>query len=1474
MKKTLVLSMLVLALFSTGGVRTCLAAEPLMSAYTSYPIFMVESVKPNILILLDNSGSMNFCAYGTWPGDGGTVGDHPFTGSPYCNGLIETKICQSSDDAEERNGDGYSYYNSDDLDLGRDSSAAYPNQIIGMRFQNIAIPPGATITNAYITFETKAVYSDVQADIFLTIKGEASDDAQTFTTASYNISSRPTTTASAAWTVPPWNNAAEMHQTPDLSAVIQEIVNRAGWVKNNSLAIIITNVDDPPNSGRMASDWDHTPAKAPLLHIEFEPGDQCKSYYGYFDPNARYTYNSGVFERDAAGLWDGNWLNWLCMRRVDIARKVLAGGLATSRTGGGNTTLIGDDHSAQPGRHFKKWFDDTAGAVSPYTGNYCYGIKGGYIYVDSDNDPYNGYIERYIIKVKKDVVSEPDVFLDGNIAGILQRVADKARWGLSWFNTDDEGGQISDSVDAGSITNMITNIENKKASTSTPLAEAFYTATGYFRQVTEGRYHSGDYGINDLNDPFYWNELGNTDEECFVDCNKSFVLLITDGESTHDISGIPAYLQDYDNDGNDPGNYPYPSNPSNPGSDYLDDIALWAHTTDLRPNEPHLPGKQVLTLYNVFAFGSGSQLLKDAARNGAFEDRNGNDIPDLDVEWDENGDGIPDAYFEAEDPGKLEAMLLKAITDILKRAASGTAVSVLATSSEGEGNLVQAYFRPLVIEGVEQIKWIGNLQSLWVDTQGNMREDTNLNKALDITIDNIIKYYVDATGNTSIRRFPVSSDIPYPDLETAAYESVQMDEISPIWEAGNTLSQMSTDNRRIFTFIDKDSDKVIDESLIDDPLDDAGEVVRFHVDGMSAIKPYLGIKDNTAWSYLGATHDDRANNLIQFIRGNDSGFAGTTQIRSRTIGGVVNRLGDVVYSTPVSVSKPSENLDVIYSDESYQQYYNAYKNRETVIYVGANDGMLHAFTSWEYDKATKQFIKPTDHDPVSPTELLPDLNIGDELWAYIPQALLPHLKWLPSREYTHVYYVDLKPRVADVQVFFDANGSPIDDDHPGGWGTVLIGGLNTGGKTISVNDDFDYDGATADTERDFSSCYFAIDITKPREPKLLWEKTFNGLNLTTSYPTVFKVNDKWFAAFGSGPADYDGTSGNKGHIFVVDVLTGEPYKDGANDWLFETGENGAFMSAPVSFDKNLNYSVDGIYIGQAYGTSGAIYKVTIPWDGTDILDNYGMSGKGYYIDDPDYWTAHKLFSSPAPVTASPTISIDFKDNVWLYFGTGRYISEADKSTSQQQYFFGIKDPFFNKDRTANYLNYASTLTLTENSLFDADPYQVSLNKKVYVARVEEYDNFSSLINEAQSPSYNGWFKSLVVPDSGPSERVINKPVIFGGTVLSPAFTPNADICSFGGDSSIYAFYFETGTAFTKPAFKDGTETIPLDGGGTAEVILTRTGTGKGLASSVGVHVGKERGAKGFIQQSTGAVVEVEVTPALNIKSGLTSWIEK
>lgn len=229
-------------------------------------------------------------------------------------------------------------------------------------------------------------------------------------------------------------------------------------------------------------------------------------------------------------------------------------------------------------------------------------------------------------------------------------------------------------------------------------------------------------------------------------------MVFTDGEPTQD-QGVPASINQYANANAQPyaGTYcvgnrgvPFvdppggtcnndPATPNNvllkqhrtdyvdSGRHYLDDVAYWAHINDLRPcsgtadgtipvlgvSGHCLQGLQNLTVYTFYAFGniSGREILMHAAQLGGFEDTNGNNLPDLTSEWDKvnnqtgasGADGIPDTYFESSNVDDLQERLLASLTAILRKSASGTSISVLATSSTGEGSIYQAYFLPVTL---------------------------------------------------------------------------------------------------------------------------------------------------------------------------------------------------------------------------------------------------------------------------------------------------------------------------------------------------------------------------------------------------------------------------------------------------------------------------------------------------------------------------------------------------------------------------------------------------------------------------------------------------------------------------------------------------------------------------------------------------------------------------------------------------------
>ena len=170
------------------------------------------------------------------------------------------KVRAGSDDAEEFPSTRVSPADSD-LEMVMDGGL---HQAVGVRFVGLQIPPGATITNAYIQFVADETQS---GDTSLTIQAQASDDAATFSaTERGGVTQRPRTGAAASWVVPPWTakGAGPAQRTPDLAGVVQEVVNRPGWATGNAVAFVITGAGH-----RTAEPYEEAAGRMALLHVEY-----------------------------------------------------------------------------------------------------------------------------------------------------------------------------------------------------------------------------------------------------------------------------------------------------------------------------------------------------------------------------------------------------------------------------------------------------------------------------------------------------------------------------------------------------------------------------------------------------------------------------------------------------------------------------------------------------------------------------------------------------------------------------------------------------------------------------------------------------------------------------------------------------------------------------------------------------------------------------------------------------------------------------------------------------------------------------------------------------------------------------------------------------------------------------------------------------------------------------------------------------
>jgi hypothetical protein len=173
---------------------------------------------------------------------------------------FEKRIAFGTDDVEER-GSGSMSMDSSDLELVTDGSTI---QTVGLRFLGIDIPPGAIITSAYIQFQTDEVTIGAAS---LLIRGEDVGDAAAFTSAAFDASSRLRTDASVGWTPAAWSTVGQAgvdQRTPDITAIVQEIVSRSDWAALNDIVLLITG-----SGSRTAEAFESGAATAPLLHIEY-----------------------------------------------------------------------------------------------------------------------------------------------------------------------------------------------------------------------------------------------------------------------------------------------------------------------------------------------------------------------------------------------------------------------------------------------------------------------------------------------------------------------------------------------------------------------------------------------------------------------------------------------------------------------------------------------------------------------------------------------------------------------------------------------------------------------------------------------------------------------------------------------------------------------------------------------------------------------------------------------------------------------------------------------------------------------------------------------------------------------------------------------------------------------------------------------------------------------------------------------------
>jgi hypothetical protein len=446
------------------------------------------------------------------------------------------------------------------------------------------------------------------------------------------------------------------------------------------------------------------------------------------------------------------------------------------------------------------------------------------------------------------------------------------------------------------------------------------------------------------------------------------------------------------------------------------------------------------------------------------------------------------------------------------------------------------------------------------------------------------------------------------------------------WDAGQLLNDRNPDTRTIYTALR--SGGIVTNPLVRTAF------TRTNLGNVSTA-------GTLAWCLKDVNNDNAG--LVDFVRGANRYW----------------KLGDINHSTPVVIGPPSE--DSAYMGAGYADFKTAYASRPKVLYVGANDGMLHCF----------------------------DVATGEELWAFIPYNLLPKLRNMyavdaanNARYYMHDVYCDGSPAVADVQI----NGN---------WKTVLVTGqgpgygsiLGSGNVTGAVN------------------YYWALDVTDPTNPQPLWEythtyragnKTYPSMGETWSTPAIGKVNQsgttRWVAFMGSGYDNIKNGSFNLGRRFYIVRL-----------------DTGALITASSEISQVDTASLSGARAAYSYPNIAA----TIPGSPTAIdLDNNGftdsvfvgdLDGRLYRIDvtgtNPSGWTLTAIYTDYLyyPIVTKPAVWIDPLEGgparARVYFGTGG----DDNAPSDRDYsFVGLIDNGGNAATVEWYLGVPARLNLSSS----------------------------------------------------------------------------------------------------------------------------------------------------------------------------------
>jgi type IV pilus assembly protein PilY1 len=438
------------------------------------------------------------------------------------------------------------------------------------------------------------------------------------------------------------------------------------------------------------------------------------------------------------------------------------------------------------------------------------------------------------------------------------------------------------------------------------------------------------------------------------------------------------------------------------------------------------------------------------------------------------------------------------------------------------------------------------------------------------------------------------------------------------------------------------------------------------------------------WTTMTSTEQTQATqtSVINYIRGQtqheDQGGNTYRLYRDRK-----HALGDIVNAAPVYVKKPPFK----YVDNNYSTFAANKATRQSVVYAGGNDGMLHAFNG----------------------------DTGAEMWAFVPTAVIPNLYKLADKNYSvnHRFYVDGPIVAGDI--------CPSPPCNANQWKTILVGGLGKGGKA-----------------------YYALDITDPANPVLLWEFAETDLGYTYGNPIITKMGNQWVVLVASG---YDNSTGDgKGRLFVLRASDGAKLKEIiSDDTLTDPAKSGIAKISNWVDSTMTDNSTQHVYGGDL---DGNVYRF-------DITTTLGTVVK--------LATLGKVGGAPTqPITTKPELAevkIGGALKRVVLIGTGKYFGTSDIATTDLMTLYAIKDDLVSPP----YGNFRTHSKVKEQGFSGSD-------------------GIRSISYTAMADDSIGWYMDL---DAELGERVNVDPKYQLGWWAVPGNIPDPNVCNVGGKSWLY-----------------------------------------------------------------------------------------